>query len=84
MKSGNTYILEIYTYLPYFSFLLWCFYLLKRHRFQIFEKLGVKFNELFLLTEWPQRNLNYFTVNMPLDCFEVFNIFRITVFFFFL
>ena len=54
----------------------------KQHRFQIFKKLGVKFNDLFLLTEWLQRNFNYFTVNLPLD-FSDYNIFRITVFFFF-
>ena len=53
------------------------------HRFQIFKKLGVKLNDLFLWTEQPQRNLNYFTVNLPLDASEMFNIFRITVFFFF-
>ena len=54
------------------------------HRFQVFRMLGVKFYDLFLLTEWLQRNLNYFTVNLPLDFSEIFNIFRITVFFCFL
>ena len=44
---------------------------------------GVKFYDLFLGTERLQRNLNYFTVNLPLDFSEIFNIFRITVFFFF-
>ena len=53
------------------------------HRFQIFTKLGVKFYDLFLWTERLQGNLNYFTVNLPLDFSELFNIFRITVFFFF-
>ena len=50
-----------------------------QHRFQIFKKVGVKFNELLRL----QRNLNHFTVNLPLDFSEIFNIFRITVFSFF-
>ena len=56
---------------------------LHQHRFQIFKKLGVKFNDLFLRTKRLQRNLNYFTVNLPLDFSEIFNILRITVFFFF-
>ena len=56
----------------------------EEHRFQIFnKKLGVKFYDRFLLSERLQRNLNYITVNLPLDFSEVFNIFRITVVFFF-
>ena len=55
----------------------------KQHRFQIFKEVGVKSYDLFLLTERPQRNLKYFTVNLPLDFSKIFNIFRITVFFFF-
>ena len=31
-----------------------------------------------------QRNFSYFTVNLPLEFSEIFNIFRITVFFFLL
>ena len=54
-----------------------------KHMFQIFKKLGVKFNDLFLRTERLRRNLNYFTVNLPLDFSEIFNTFRITVFFLF-
>ena len=50
------------------------------HRFQILKKLGVKFYDIFLQTERPQRNFNYFTVNLPLDFSEIFSIFRITVF----
>ena len=45
-----------------------------QHRFQIFKKVGVKFYDLFLLTERPQRNL---------DFSEIFNIFRLTVVLFF-
>ena len=45
---------------------------------------GVKFYDLFLGTERLQRNFDYFTVNLPLEFSEIFNIFRITVFFFFL
>ena len=56
----------------------------QQRRFQIYKKLGVKFYDLFLLTERLQRNFNYFTVNLPLDFSEIFNIFRITVFLFFL
>ena len=37
----------------------------------------------YFWTERLQWNLNYFTVNLPLDFSEIFNIFRITVFFFF-
>ena len=55
----------------------------REHRFQISKKLGVKFIDLFLRTEMLQRNLNYFTVNLPLDFSEIFNIFRITLLFFF-
>ena len=54
-----------------------------QHRFEIFKNLDVNFYDLFLWTERLQRNLNYFTVNLPLDFSEIFNIFRITVFFFF-
>ena len=51
----------------------------REHRFQIFKKLGVKFNDLFLWTE-RQRNLNYFKKeNLPLDFSEIFNIFRTAV-----
>ena len=50
-----------------------------KHRFQIFKKLGVKFDDLFLWTEQLQRNLDFFTVNLLLDFSEIFNIFRITV-----
>ena len=53
-----------------------------KHRFQILNKLGVKFYGLSLSTEWLQRILSYFTVNLPLDFSEIFNIFRIIVFFF--
>ena len=53
-------------------------------RFQIFEMVGEKFYDLFLRTEWLQRNNSYFAVNLPLDFPEIFNIFRITVIFFFL
>ena len=56
---------------------------LKQHRFQIFKKLGVKFYDLFLWTEQLQWNVDFFRVNLPLDFSEIFNIFRITVFFFF-
>ena len=45
--------------------------------------MGVKFYDLVLLTERLQQNLNYFTVNLSLDFPKIFNIFRITVFFFF-
>ena len=55
----------------------------EEHRFQIFKMPGVKFYDLFLGTERLQRNCDYFTVNLPLDFSEIFNIFRITVFFFF-
>ena len=55
----------------------------RQHKFQIFIKLGVKFNDLFLCTERLQRNLKHFTVNLPLDFAEILNIFRIIVFFFF-
>ena len=57
--------------------------LLLEHRFQIFKMVGVKFHYLFLLIERLQRNLNYFTVNLPLGFSEMFSIFRITVLFFF-
>ena len=54
------------------------------HRSRIFKKLRVKFYDLCLGTERLQRNLSYFTENLPLDFSEIFNNFRITVFFFFL
>ena len=53
------------------------------HRFEIFKTLGVKFIYLFFLTKRLQRNLNYLTVNLLLTFSEIFNIFRITLFFFF-
>ena len=46
-----------------------------QHRFQIFKKLGAKFSDLFLSTEQFQRNLNYITVNLPLDFSGIFSIF---------
>ena len=49
--------------------------------FQIFKKLGVKLYDLSLRTERLQRNLNYVAVNLPIEFFEIFNIFRTTVFF---
>ena len=58
-------------------------YIQHRHRFPIFKKVGVKFYDLFLWGEWLQRNFSYFIVNLPLDFSEIFNIFRISVFFFF-
>ena len=51
-----------------------------KHRFQIFKKLGVKFNDLFLSTEQPQRYVNYFKENLPLEFSQIFKIVRITVF----
>ena len=56
----------------------------KQRRFQISKKLGVKSYNLFLCTEWLQRNLNYLTVNLPFDFSEIFSIFRITVLLIFL
>ena len=53
------------------------------HRFQIFEKGGVKFIDLYLRTERLQRNLDHFKENLLLDFSEIFNIFRTAVFFFF-
>ena len=53
-----------------------------QNRFQIIKKLGVKSYDLFLRIERPQRNWNYSKLNLPLDFSEIFNIFRITVFFF--
>ena len=43
-----------------------------KHRSQIFKMVGVKFDNLFLCTEWHQRNCSYFTVNLPLDVSEIF------------
>ena len=48
----------------------------------MFKKLRVKFYDQFLSTELLQRNLNYFTVDLPLDFSKIFNIFRLRVFFF--
>ena len=52
---------------------------LGQHRFQVFKKLGVKFYDLFLSTEPLQRDLNYFTVNLPLEFSEIFNIFNVVL-----
>ena len=56
----------------------------RKHRLQIFKKLGANFYELSFLTERFQRNLNYLKVNLPLDFSKIFNVFKTTVFFFFL
>ena len=51
-------------------------YSIMRRRFQFFNKLGVKFYDLylFLRTERLQRTLNQFTLNLPLDFSEIFSI----------
>ena len=51
----------------------------RNNRLQIFKRMGVKFNEVFLSTEWLQRNFSYFAMILPLDFVEIFNIFRIRV-----
>ena len=48
-----------------------------------FKSLSVKFNDIFLSTEWLQRNFIYFAMILPLDFSEIFDIFRIKVLFFF-
>ena len=50
-------------------------------RFQIFEKAGVKFHELFLRTEWLQENFSNFTIIPSPNFPEIFSIFIIRVFF---
>ena len=51
-----------------------------QQKFQIFKKVGVKFNDLFLLNEWLQGNFSYFAMILPLNFSEILNIFRIRVF----
>ena len=41
--------------------------------------MGVKFYEIFRLTEWLKRNFNYLSIILPLDFSEILNIFEITV-----
>ena len=60
------------------------------HRFWIFQKVDVKFNEVFFFnhsdyvsTEWLQRHFIYFAIILPLDFSEILNIFRMRVIFFF-
>ena len=45
------------------------------------KKLGVKFNDLFLLIEWLRRDFIYFVEILPLDFAKTFNICSIRVFF---
>ena len=50
-----------------------------KHRFQIFKSTkmaGVKFNDVFLSTEWLERNFNHFFMILPLDFSEILNICR--------
>ena len=51
-----------------------------QQRFQIFKKVGVKFNDLFLSTERLQRDYNYFTINLLLEFLKSSIFLGITVF----
>ena len=47
----------------------------KRRRKRTFrKKVGVKFYDLFLLTEWRQRNFSDVSINLPSDFSEIFEI----------
>ena len=52
----------------------------RKHRFQIFKRVGVKFNEVFLSAEWLQIKFSYFAIILPLDFSKIFNIVGIRVF----
>ena len=52
-------------------------------RFQIFKEVGAKFSDLFLRTEWLQRNFSHPAIFLPLDFSAIVDIFRIGVFSFF-
>ena len=58
---------------------LFCFYrgrlLLERSigskSLDLRKKVGVKFYDLFLLTEWLERNFSYLSIILPLDFSEI-------------
>ena len=55
-----------------------------QYMFQIFQKVGVNFSNLTSLNCMALKKLNYFAIFLRSDFPQIFNAFRIRVFFFFL